>query len=73
MPYALPAARAADAQQLRDEIELMKKELERCKKMQKVWIGTTIAGGATAVVAGAMALDKKDKIDEKKRELESLK
>ena len=70
IPCVLPSR--ADNNQLREEIAHMKKELERCKKMHKVWVGTAVVGGVAATATGVAAISKQGQIKEKQQELQSI-
>lgn len=81
------ADEAADIATLENDIAILDAEIEKCKKQKKGWIAATVIGaagvvatGTAAAVQGAKLSDKKSEyenkkqvLDDKNRELDSLK
>lgn len=64
---------------LENDIKILDEEIAKCEKQKKGWIAATVIGsvgvastGIAAAVQGAKISDKKDTLDTKKRELNSL-
>ena len=84
---SIGADEAIDIATLENDIRILDEEIEKCKKQKKGWIAATVIGAAGIVATGTAAAvqgaklsekkgeyeNKKQVLDDKNRELDSLK
>ena len=84
---SISADEATDIATLENDIRILDEEIEKCKKQKKGWIAATVIGAAGIVATGTAAAvqgaklsekkgeyeNKKQVLDDKNRELDSLK